>query len=250
MHQSKEKHRRSGHFGGADTARLVRLLGTNFTGPETAIRFRYQPPQEDQRTGGEAGHRPAEIPVPGVPANNIEAYLLGTVRSLSPELAAAYEDAFMRVEKSDLKHQHGRALTAKVRDLLKDRTGRDSTETADIVAGLYDDGYTDAVPTATPDSVTIDKKERELNAYQTQVYEKAWRKAVGGELDRLVTLNAFRSADGETQAKMLKKLYTYAGEMAKAAVFDDYEPKKFAGEYADAAKKGRSVAALVADELR
>lgn len=188
--------------------------------------------------------------LPGVPANNIEAYLLGTVRSLSPELAAAYEDAFMRVEKSDLSHLHGRTLTAKVRDLLKDRTGRDSKETAGIVAGLYDDGYTDAVPTATPSKVTIDKKDRELNAYQTQVYEKAWRKAIGGELDRLVTLNAFRSADDETQEKMLRRLYTYAGEMAKAAVFDDYEPKKFAGEYADAAKKGRSVAALVADELR
>lgn len=64
MQRSKEKHRRSGHFGGADTARLVRLLGTNFTGSETAIRFRYQPPQEDQRTGGEAGRRLAEIPVP------------------------------------------------------------------------------------------------------------------------------------------------------------------------------------------
>lgn len=187
--------------------------------------------------------------LPGVPANNIEAYLLGAVRSLSPELAAAYEDAFMRVEKSDLSHLHGRTLTAKVRDLLKDRTGRDSKEAAGIVAGLYDDGYTDAVPTATPSKVTIDKKDRELNAYQTQVYEKTWRKAVGGELDRLVTLNAFRSADGETQEKMLRRLYTYAGEMAKAAVFDDYEPKKFAGEYADAAKKGRSVAALITDEL-
>lgn len=35
MQRSKEKHRRSGHFGGADTARLVRLLGTNFTNHET-----------------------------------------------------------------------------------------------------------------------------------------------------------------------------------------------------------------------
>lgn len=42
MQRSKEKHRRSGHFGGADTARLVRLLGTNFTGPETAIRLEYE----------------------------------------------------------------------------------------------------------------------------------------------------------------------------------------------------------------
>lgn len=42
MQRSKEKHRRSGHFGGADTARLVRLLGTNFTGHETAIRLEYE----------------------------------------------------------------------------------------------------------------------------------------------------------------------------------------------------------------
>ena len=42
MQQSKEKHRRSGHFGGADTARLVRLLGTNFTGHETALRLEYE----------------------------------------------------------------------------------------------------------------------------------------------------------------------------------------------------------------
>ena len=111
--------------------------------------------------------------LPGVPANNIEAYLLGTVRTLSPELAAAYEDAFMRVEKSDLKHQHGRTLTAKVRDLLKDRTGKDSKEAAGVIASLYDSGHTDAVPTATPSYVTIDKVKHELNAYQTQVYEKA-----------------------------------------------------------------------------
>ena len=42
MQRSKEKHRRSGHFGGADTARLVRLLGTNFTNPETALRLEYE----------------------------------------------------------------------------------------------------------------------------------------------------------------------------------------------------------------
>lgn len=42
MQRSKEKHRRSGHFGGADTARLVRLLGTNFTNHETVLRLEYE----------------------------------------------------------------------------------------------------------------------------------------------------------------------------------------------------------------
>ena len=42
MQRSKEKHRRSGHFGGADTARLVRLLGANFTNPETVLRLEYE----------------------------------------------------------------------------------------------------------------------------------------------------------------------------------------------------------------
>lgn len=183
--------------------------------------------------------------LPGVPANNIEAYLLGTVRTLSPELAAAYEDAFMRVEKSDLKHQHGRTLTAKVRDLLKDRTGKDSKEAAGVIASLYDSGHTDAVPTATPSYVTIDKVKHELNAYQTQVYEKAWRKAVGGELSEMVRLPAFIRAGEETQEKMLKKLYDYASDMAKAEVFDEYEMKKSTREMSESAKYGMSVAVQI-----
>lgn len=187
--------------------------------------------------------------LPGVPANNIEAYLLGTVRTLSPELAAAYEDAFMRVEKSDLKHQHGRTLTAKVRDLLKDRTGKDSKEAAGVIASLYDSGHTDAVPTATPSYVTIDKVKHELNAYQTQVYEKAWRKAIGGELDEMVQLPVFRRASEEMREKMLDKLYSYASDMAKAAAFDDYEPKTSTQTMSENAKHGLTVAVQIVGEV-
>lgn len=42
MQQNKEEHRRSGHFGGADTARLVRLLSANFTNSETVLRLEYE----------------------------------------------------------------------------------------------------------------------------------------------------------------------------------------------------------------
>lgn len=185
----------------------------------------------------------------GIPANNVEAYLLGLVRSISPEAAAAYEDAAARVEKSDLSHTHGRTLKAKTRDLLKDRTGGGERATADAVASLYDDGYTGALPSATPNSVTIDGETHKLSAYQTQVYEKAWRKAVGGALDEMVTLNAFRNASKETREKMLKKLYAYAGDVAKAATFSEYEPKKSTQQISESAKHGLTVAVQIVSEL-
>lgn len=185
----------------------------------------------------------------GIPANNVEAYLLGIVRSISPEAAAAYEDAAARVEKSDLSHTHGRTLKAKTRDLLKDRTGSGKRATADAVASLYDDGYTGALPSATPNSVTIDGETHKLSAYQTQVYEKAWRKAVGGALDEMVTLNAFRNASKETREKMLKNLYAYAGDVAKAAAFSEYEPKKSTQQISESAKHGLTVAVQIVSEL-
>lgn len=185
----------------------------------------------------------------GIPANNVEAYLLGIVRSISPEAAAAYEDAAARVEKSDLSHAHGRTLKVKTRDLLKDRTGSGKRATADAVASLYDDGYTGALPSATPNSVTIDGETHKLSAYQTQVYEKAWRKAVGGALDEMVTLNAFRNASKETREKMLNKLYTYAGDVAKAAAFSEYEPKKSTQQISESAKHGLTVAVQIVSEL-
>lgn len=185
----------------------------------------------------------------GIPANNVEAYLLGIVRSISPEAAAAYEDVAARVEKSDLPHTHGRTLKAKTRDLLKDRTGSGKRATADAVASLYDDGYTGALPSATPNSVTIDGETHKLSAYQTQVYEKAWRKAVGGALDEMVTLNAFRNASKETREKMLKNLYAYAGDVAKAATFSEYEPKKSTQQISESAKHGLTVAVQIVSEL-
>ena len=185
----------------------------------------------------------------GIPANNVEAYLLGIVRSISPEAAAAYEDAAARVEKSDLSHTHGRTLKAKTRDLLKDRTGSGKRATADAVASLYDDGYTGALPSATPNSVTIDGETHKLSAYQTQIYEKAWRKAVGGALDEMVTLNAFRNASKETREKMLKNLYAYAGDVAKAATFSEYEPKKSTQQISESAKHGLTVAVQIVSEL-
>lgn len=185
----------------------------------------------------------------GIPANNVEAYLLGIVRSISPEAAAAYEDAAARVEKSDLSHTHGRTLKAKTRDLLKDRTGSGKRATADAVASLYDDGYTGALPSATPNSVTIDGETHKLSAYQTQIYEKAWRKAVGGALDEMVTLNAFRNASKETREKILKNLYAYAGDVAKAATFSEYEPKKSTQQISESAKHGLTVAVQIVSEL-
>ena len=64
-----------------------------------------------------------------------------------------------------------------------------------------------------------------------------------------MTLNAFRNASKETQEKMLNKLYAYAGDVAKAAAFSEYEPKKSTQQISESAKHGLTVAVQIVSEL-
>ena len=65
----------------------------------------------------------------------------------------------------------------------------------------------------------------------------------------MVTLNAFRNASKETREKMLKNLYAYAGDVAKAATFSEYEPKKSTQQISESAKHGLTVAVQIVSEL-
>ena len=166
--------------------------------------------------------------LPGLPVNNLEAYLLGTVRWAAPELAVAYEDALATASKSGLTGLTGDALQRRVNDILSNRRIETDDDTAEELAKLYEDGHTKAVPVDTPNSVSVDGENRKLSAYQQQTYDKVWSGTVGGNLKELVTSDDFQSASDETKAKMIYSLYDYAGEKAKAVLFDDYEPDSFA----------------------
>ena len=161
----------------------------------------------------------------GISVNNLEAYLLGTVRWASPELAAAYDDALATANKNQMKGLRGAELERKISDTLHNRRVETDETTNETLASLYESGFTKAVPSDTPGSISVDGEDRKLSAYQKQVYDKTWSSAVGSRLVALAASDVFQTADDETREKMLSGLYEYAGEKAKAAVFDDYEVK-------------------------
>ena len=163
--------------------------------------------------------------LPGISVNNLEAYLLGTVRWASPELAAAYDDALATANKNQMKGLRGAELERKISDTLHNRRVETDETTNETLASLYKSGFTKAVPSDTPGSISVDGEDRKLSAYQKQVYDKTWSSAVGSRLVALAASDVFQTADDETREKMLSGLYEYAGEKAKAAVFDDYEVK-------------------------
>lgn len=163
--------------------------------------------------------------LPGISVNNLEAYLIGTVRWASPELAAAYDDALATANKNQMKGLRGAELERKISDTLHNRRVETDETTNETLASLYEGGFTKAVPSDTPGSISVDGEDRKLSAYQKQVYDKTWSGAVGSRLQELAASDVFQTADDETQEKMLSGLYEYAGEKAKAAVFDDYEVK-------------------------
>lgn len=163
--------------------------------------------------------------LPGISVNNLEAYLIGTVRWASPELAAAYDDALATANKNQMKGMRGAELERKISDTLHNRRVETDETTNETLASLYEDGFTKAVPSDTPGSISVDGEGRKLSAYQKQVYDKTWSSAVGSRLQELIASDVFQAADDETREKMLSGLYEYAGEKAKAAVFDDYEVK-------------------------
>ncbi len=158
----------------------------------------------------------------GVPINNMEAYLIGALKWVSPELGTAYDDLFIDAGKSDLVGLEGGALETRVQDILVDRHISNSEETAQILAGLYAEGHTSAMPSDTPSSVTVNEEKHELSEHQKQVYDTVWGDLVADGLDALVSSEAFAGADQETQAKMLARLYSYAADRAKAELFDQY----------------------------
>lgn len=180
--------------------------------------------------------------LPGLPVNNLEAYMLGAVKWIAPSVATAYEDAFATAKKSSLKGLTGAALEQRVGDILSKRGVKTEDEVRAALAELYEAGFTDAVPVNTPGKVSVDGEDRELNAYQQQTYDTVWSGTISGALEELIGSADYQNADNETRAKMIDSLYDYAGEQARGVVFGDYEKESFAGYAEDIIGAGASTA--------
>lgn len=181
----------------------------------------------------------------GMPASNLEAYLTGTLKWISPELGAAYDDLFSDTGKSDLAGMEGSALEGRIGRILSDRNVSESDDTAAALAALYEAGYKTAIPSDTPTSVSIDGEKHSLGEYQQQAYDTIWGGIVADALDDMVASDSFKEADPKTQAKMLSNLYTYAAEQAKAELFDEYELDSGATKNAAIVAAGATVAECI-----
>jgi hypothetical protein len=181
----------------------------------------------------------------GMPASNLEAYLTGAMKWISPELGAAYDDLFAETGKSDLAGMEGDALEGRVGRILSDRNVSESDDTAAALAALYEAGYKTAIPSDTPTSVSIDGEKHSLGEYQQQAYDTIWGGIVADALDDMVASDSFKEADPKTQAKMLSNLYTYAAEQAKAELFDEYELDSGAAKNAAIVAAGATIAECI-----
>lgn len=192
---------------------------------------------------------------PGLPVNNVEAYLAGLLSWTIPSLSTSYEDLFETPDKASLSGLEGDALVTRVEDILASRLEDVSEPAAQTVATLYAAGYSEALPSGIPNQVTVTDKKTdtsetvELDAYQQQFFGQVWTETVGRAVNELVLMPEFETASPEDQAKMLSQIYRFANETAKAETVEKYSPPSTMAEAAEDIASGRTLAEWAAYDV-
>lgn len=192
---------------------------------------------------------------PGLPVNNVEAYLTGLLSWTFPSLSTSYEDMFETPDKASLSGLEGDALVTRVEDILASRLEDVSEPAAQTVATLYAAGYTEALTSGIPNQVTVTDKKTdtsetvELDAYQQQFFGQVWTETVGRAVNELVLMPEFETASPEDQAKMLSQIYRFANETAKAETVEKYSPPSTMAEAAEDIASGRTLAEWAAYDV-
>lgn len=192
---------------------------------------------------------------PGLPVNNVEAYLAGLISWALPSVGTAYEDLFETPEKADLSGLEGDALVTRVTDILGGRLDDVSEKAAEDIATLYAAGYSETLPAGVPTQITVTDKDTdtsetvELDAYQRQFFERVWTETVGRAVDDLVAMPEYEQASPDEQAKMLNQIYRFANETAKAETIEKYSPPSTIAEAAEDIADGRTLAEWAAYDV-
>lgn len=173
----------------------------------------------------------------GLPLNNVKAYMLGIVSAISPQAKVAYEDLLSEPARADLKGLSGDALSLRTENIFAAHNISIDKDAAETLAGIYTAGYANAIPSSAPSSITVDGETKTLDAMLRIEYERKWSEVVNESLAEVMDSKQFAEADLELQSKMLKRLYDFASEQAKAELFENYEVSSFVakGEAVEAA---------------
>ena len=156
----------------------------------------------------------------GIPANNIETYLLGTAKWFAPEWVDRYENFFDEFERADLKGEHGRDLRAAIRVLMDNRTDGLKDETIDELMRLWETGQNAVIPSAIPSKVSVEGEDVEIKGADKAAFREHWGQVIDNSLEKLLASDAYQAADDAGKAKLISKLYEYARQQAAAAVTD------------------------------
>lgn len=158
----------------------------------------------------------------GLPASNMETYLLSTIRWASPKIAMEYENMFGGIGKGDLKGMDSKATGIAAGLILSNRTGQRYPESvSQELARLYEAGERGAVPTDIPESFTYGDTEVEIK--DRRAYSDAWGEAVGDSLEELLSTDYYQDADDETKARIVDHLFDYATVQARRTADPDYD---------------------------
>lgn len=186
----------------------------------------------------------------GLPVGNIEKYLLSAAKWIAPEFAEKYENLWEEKTKASLSRESLRLIEEAVGQIMENRTDNTSDGAKEEIARLYKIGMTSAVPNAIPTKLSYtdeagDNIEVSLSGPQREKYRNVWRETVSGTLNELIASEEYEKADDEGKASMIKRLYDYAGEIAKTAVEPNIELDKWVQQGENAVSYGIPLAEYI-----
>ena len=157
----------------------------------------------------------------GVPAQNMETYLMAGVRWMFPDVAMEYDNLFGGIERGDMKGMDEQAVGTATNLILQNRTGlKIDQSVTDELARLYSVGELAAIPTNTPSSFSYNGKTVQIS--DRGAYSDTWGGIVGDNLEDLVTTDDYVSADDGQRAALVNKLYQYATVEARRGADPEY----------------------------
>ena len=187
----------------------------------------------------------------GIPAANIEKYLMAASRWIAPELAEKWESFWDDTAKEDLKYKSPRVVDEAIGVILDNRTDKLSDEDKEEIARLYMAGGTGAVPGGIPSSFSYTNEDGEeikveMTARQREQYREIWNETVSEALHELLNSEQYAEADDEGKAEYIDKLYQFANQIAKNHIDSGKELDKWVQQGLDAQNVGISLAEYVA----
>lgn len=179
----------------------------------------------------------------GIPAQNIEKYLLMAVRWISPEWAELYDNFWEETTKDSLSKESKYTVGAAIGVLIDNRMDDISDDNKEEIARLYLAGGKGAVPSGIPTTVSYTDEDGEevdvkLSAADRKKYRKIWKATVSSALPELLASDAYAEADDELKTEYVDKLYKYADEIAKHEIVPEKDLAKWVQQSEEAVENG------------